>query len=68
MIWGYLIVWMGYLLVFASMAEMASMSPTSGGQYHWVSEFAPAGSQKFMSYLTGELMMLRVSLLLGKTF
>lgn len=25
MIWGYFIVWIGYLLVFASMAEMASM-------------------------------------------
>ncbi|KAK3353305.1 amino acid permease [Lasiosphaeria hispida] len=53
MIWGYLIVWVGYLLVFASMAEMASISPTSGGQYHWVSEFAPEGSQRFLSYLTG---------------
>lgn len=25
LIWGYLIVWVGYLMVFASMAEMASM-------------------------------------------
>lgn len=25
MIWGYLLTWIGYLLVFASMAEMASM-------------------------------------------
>jgi len=25
MIWGYLIVWMGYMLVFATIAEMASM-------------------------------------------
>ncbi|KAK3324505.1 amino acid permease [Cercophora scortea] len=53
MIWGYLIVWMGYMLVFASIAEMASMAPTSGGQYHWVSEFAPAGAQRFISYITG---------------
>lgn len=28
-------------------------SPTSGGQYHWVSEFAPARYQKSLSYLTG---------------
>jgi hypothetical protein len=28
-------------------------APTSGGQYHWVSEFAPASSQKFLSYITG---------------
>ncbi|KAK0620409.1 amino acid permease [Immersiella caudata] len=53
MIWGYFFVWMGYMLVFASMAEMASISPTSGGQYHWVSEFSPPRAQKFMSYITG---------------
>ncbi|KAK3317953.1 amino acid permease [Apodospora peruviana] len=58
LIWGYFIVWMGYLLVFASIAEMASMAPTSGGQYHWVSEFAPPGSQKFMSYITGWISVL----------
>ncbi|KAF8855458.1 amino acid transporter [Acephala macrosclerotiorum] len=53
MIWGYLIVWIGYMLVFATVAEMASMAPTSGGQYHWVSEFAPPSSQKFISYIVG---------------
>jgi amino acid transporter len=36
-----------------SLAEMASMAPTSGGQYHWVSEFAPPSYQKPLSYLTG---------------
>jgi hypothetical protein len=25
LVWGYLIVWMGYMLVFATVAEMASM-------------------------------------------
>jgi choline transport protein len=25
MIWGYLVVWIGYMLVFATVAEMASM-------------------------------------------
>jgi choline transport protein len=29
------------------------MAPTSGGQYHWVSEFAPAKYQKFLSYSAG---------------
>lgn len=32
----------------------ADRSPTAGGQYHWVSEFAPPGMQKILSYLTGE--------------
>ncbi|KAL1844145.1 hypothetical protein VTK73DRAFT_2654 [Phialemonium thermophilum] len=53
LIWGYLFVWFGYMLVFASIAEMASMAPTSGGQYHWVSEFASPGVQRFVSYIVG---------------
>lgn len=31
-----------------------SRSPTSGGQYHWVSEFAGKSWQKFLSYITGK--------------
>lgn len=29
-------------------------APISGGQYHWVSEFASPGQQKFLSYITGK--------------
>ena len=29
-------------------------APTAGGQYHWVSEFAPTSLQKPLSYLVGE--------------
>jgi choline transport protein len=29
------------------------MAPTSGGQYHWVSEFAPEKYQRFLSYAAG---------------
>jgi amino acid transporter len=43
---------MGFVI--ASMAEMASMAPTSGGQYHWVSEFAPREHQRFLSYVVGQ--------------
>jgi choline transport protein len=49
LIWS--IVGMG--LIIASLAEMSSMAPTSGGQYHWVSEFAPQEWQKFLSYTSG---------------
>ena len=35
--------------------EMSSMAPTSGGQYHWVSEFSSPRYQKFLSYITGIL-------------
>ncbi|KAH6625722.1 amino acid/polyamine transporter I [Boeremia exigua] len=58
LIWMYLICWIGFICVNTSMAEMASMAPTAGGQYHWVSEFAPPQSQKFLSYLIGWLCVL----------
>ena len=35
------------------MAEMTSMAPTSGGQYHWISEFSPPHLQKYLSYAAG---------------
>ncbi|KAI4694002.1 uncharacterized protein J4E84_002581 [Alternaria hordeiaustralica] len=55
LIWGYFIVMIGFGFVVASLAEMASMAPTAGAQYHWVSEFAPPSCQKFLSYLVGWL-------------
>ncbi|CAK1361246.1 uncharacterized protein RHO25_005156 [Cercospora beticola] len=51
--WSYVWTFCGFSLVVVSLAEMASMAPTSGGQYHWVSEFAPAKYQKLLSYFTG---------------
>lgn len=44
-------VWFGMITVIASIAEMASMAPTAGGQYHYVSELAPRNLQAFLSYL-----------------
>lgn len=35
-----------------------SRAPTTGGQYHWVSEFSPRKYQKFLSYLMGWLCVL----------
>lgn len=77
--WGFIVCATGQTLVYASIAEMASMyvkdcpfrhvgyagheiadkvsanrSPTAGGQYHWVSEFAPPRWQKQLSYLSGK--------------
>ncbi|KAL8887480.1 MAG: hypothetical protein Q9215_004955 [Flavoplaca cf. flavocitrina] len=51
--WGFTVVVIASIFIFSSVAEMASMSPTAGGQYHWVSEFAPAFCQKFLSYISG---------------
>ncbi|KIW43323.1 uncharacterized protein PV06_04435 [Exophiala oligosperma] len=58
LIWMYLVAWIGFLAVNTSMAEMASMAPTSGGQYHWVSEFAPRKYQRFLSFIVGWLCVL----------
>ncbi|UZP32315.1 hypothetical protein NXS19_000131 [Fusarium pseudograminearum] len=58
LIWMFFICWIGFLLVNTSMAEMASMAPTTGGQYHWVSEFAPPKYQKLTSYLMGWMCVL----------
>ncbi|KAF2724450.1 amino acid transporter [Polychaeton citri CBS 116435] len=46
-------VWFGMMCLIASMGELASMAPNSGGQYHWVSEFAPPALQKPLSYIVG---------------
>ncbi|KAK0937294.1 hypothetical protein LTR29_011117 [Friedmanniomyces endolithicus] len=57
-VWMFLITCFGMFFVVLSMAEMASMAPTAGGQYHWCSEFAPASLQKFRSYTVGYLCVL----------
>ncbi|KAF2028377.1 amino acid transporter [Setomelanomma holmii] len=58
LIWVYVGTFFGFLAAIISMAEMASMAPTTGGQYHWVSEFAPPSAQKFLSYTVGWLCVL----------
>ncbi|OCK80861.1 amino acid transporter [Lepidopterella palustris CBS 459.81] len=58
LIWVYVGTFFGFFAAIVSMAEMASMAPTTGGQYHWVSEFAPPSSQKFLSYIVGWLCVL----------
>lgn len=37
-LWSTIWTFLGFLPVIASLSEMASWAPTSGGQYHWVSE------------------------------
>ncbi|PGH34788.1 hypothetical protein GX50_02347 [[Emmonsia] crescens] len=56
--WSYIWTFIGFSFVIFSLAEMASMAPISGGQYHWVSEFASEKHQKFLSYVTGWLSVL----------
>lgn len=51
--WSYIWTFIGFGFIIASLSEMSSMAPTSGGQYHWVSEFSSPRYQKFLSYITG---------------
>jgi choline transport protein len=53
MFWASIWTFAGMTPVVLSLAEMVSMAPTSGGQYHWVSEFAPRKWQRLLSYYTG---------------
>ena len=52
-VYTFLIVWAGTLATFISLAELSSMVPTAGGQYHWVSILAPPFCQKLFSYVVG---------------
>lgn len=52
-IWMTIAVWVLVMTSIASIAEMASIAPTAGGQYHWVSEFAPDSIQQPLSYIVG---------------
>lgn len=47
----------GFGPVYLSMAEMASIAPIAGAQYHWVSEFAPESCQRILSYLVGYVLL-----------
>ncbi|KAL4882460.1 amino acid/polyamine transporter I [Aspergillus karnatakaensis] len=58
MCWSMVWTFVGFGFIIASLSEMASMAPTSGGQYHWVSEFSSPKYQKFLSYITGWMSVL----------
>ncbi|KAI0467481.1 amino acid/polyamine transporter I [Xylaria cf. heliscus] len=50
--WGFPIAWLSSFSVYLCLAEMASISPVSGGQYFWVAILAPQKYKRFCSYLT----------------
>ncbi|KAK1090478.1 hypothetical protein LTR48_008223, partial [Friedmanniomyces endolithicus] len=56
--WAAIVGTVGLSFVYASLAEVASMFSTAGGQYHWVSELAPPRFQKGLSYSVGWLVAL----------
>jgi len=38
-----------------NLTDNGNRAPTSGGQYHWVSEWSPPRCQRFLSYIVGWL-------------
>ncbi|RAL04507.1 putative GABA permease [Aspergillus ibericus CBS 121593] len=54
-VYSFIFAWTGTACCFVLLSEMASMAPTSGGQYHWCAMLAPPRYMKFLSYITGWL-------------
>ncbi|KAL8870438.1 MAG: hypothetical protein Q9174_003521 [Haloplaca sp. 1 TL-2023] len=54
LVWMFVVAAFGMGTTVLSLADMASMAPTSGGQYHWTSELASPKAQKLLSFMTGE--------------
>jgi choline transport protein len=59
--WSLCWTYLGQFFIVLSLAEMAAMAPTAGGQYHWVSEFAPRKYQKVLSYISGNALAVNVA-------
>ncbi|KAJ5185657.1 hypothetical protein N7472_010497 [Penicillium cf. griseofulvum] len=52
-VYAFIFAWTGTACSFVALSELASMAPTSGGQYHWCAMLAPISCMKFLSYITG---------------
>ncbi|KAK4861972.1 hypothetical protein LT330_003110 [Penicillium expansum] len=52
-IYGTIVASVVYFMVALSLAELASVYPTAGGQYHFASILAPAGWSRSVSYACG---------------
>ncbi|KIW92918.1 uncharacterized protein Z519_06767 [Cladophialophora bantiana CBS 173.52] len=53
LIWGCLAVVIGSLAQAYSMAELGSILPIAGAQYHWTHIMAPESSRKFITWMQG---------------
>ncbi|GKU10341.1 unnamed protein product [Fusarium langsethiae] len=51
--YNFIISFSGSLAIGASLGEIASIYPTAGGQYHWVTALAPARFRKPAGWVTG---------------
>ncbi|KIX94978.1 uncharacterized protein Z520_09288 [Fonsecaea multimorphosa CBS 102226] len=51
--YNYIISFVGTVAIALSLAEISSIWPTAGGQYHWVAVLAPPNSRVVASWFTG---------------
>ncbi|KAL2424387.1 Choline transport protein [Exophiala dermatitidis] len=52
-VYGFIVSVLGTLCIAASLAEMASISPIAGAQYHWSAEHSPLKWRALISYIQG---------------
>ena len=53
LVWGFFFCFIGTLCTCSSLAEYASMSPTSAAQYRWAAELAPKQYYRIVSWIFG---------------
>ena len=53
LVWGIVIVVVGALTQALSMAELASIQPIAGAQYHWTHFLAPESHKRFITWMQG---------------
>jgi choline transport protein len=53
LMYGLLLAWVGTLSNAASLAEISSIYPTAGAQYHWAYCLSPPSIRVFASYIVG---------------
>ncbi|KPM43793.1 hypothetical protein AK830_g2741 [Neonectria ditissima] len=57
-VWGFVASAAGALLIALCIAEYASMIPTAGGQYHYVSELSPLKYRRVFAWFAGWITMI----------
>ncbi|OKL59910.1 hypothetical protein UA08_04916 [Talaromyces atroroseus] len=53
LVWGGLLSLTGTMALASSLAEMASICPIAGAQYHWTALFAPPSIRPFVTWMQG---------------
>ncbi|KAJ5166315.1 uncharacterized protein N7482_005096 [Penicillium canariense] len=53
LVWGMVLSLIGTSLIMLSLAEMSSMTPLAGAQYHWTAVLAPPRIQAFSTWMQG---------------